>query len=93
LICHFDVSRILETSKRRLTRRASEVQGAAVDEIRFRESRLCRLLGNPVIYQLVLFLDGAGPLTPSKLAMASGRSVQTISGHLAKLRAADLVRH
>jgi DNA-binding transcriptional ArsR family regulator len=64
-----------------------------VDEIRYRESRVCRLLGNPVVYQLVLFLDNGGPLTPSQLAKAARRSIQTISGHLAKLRAADLVRY
>jgi DNA-binding transcriptional ArsR family regulator len=49
--------------------------------------------GNPVVYQLVLFLESGGPLTPSKLARIAGRSVQTVSGHLAKLRAADLVRY
>jgi hypothetical protein len=32
-------------------------------------------------------------MTPSKLAKAAGRSVQTVSGHLAKLRAADVVRY
>ena len=57
-----------------------------MDEIKYRESRVCRLLGNPVVYQLVLFLENGGPLTPSKLAKISGRSVQTVSGHLAKLR-------
>jgi DNA-binding transcriptional ArsR family regulator len=64
-----------------------------MDEIKYRESRVCRLLGNPVVYQLVLFLESGGRLTPSKLAKNSGRSVQTVSGHLAKLRAADLVRY
>ena len=64
-----------------------------MDEIKYRESRVCRLLGNPVVYQLVLFLESGGPLTPSKLATIAGRSVQTVSGHLAKLRAADLVRY
>jgi len=64
-----------------------------MDEVRYRESRVCRLLGNPVVYQLVLFLESGGPLTPSKLAKIAGRSVQTVSGHLAKLRAADLVRY
>ena len=34
-----------------------------------------------------------GPLTPSKLAEITGRSVQTISSHLAKLRTADIVRY
>jgi DNA-binding transcriptional ArsR family regulator len=64
-----------------------------VNEIKYRESRVCRLLGNLVVYQLVLFLESGGPLTPSKLAKIAGRSVQTVSGHLAKLRAADLVRY
>ena len=64
-----------------------------MDETRYRESRLCRLLGNPVIYQLVVLLEIGGPLTPSKLAKLAGRTVQTVSGHLAKLRAVDLVRY
>jgi DNA-binding transcriptional ArsR family regulator len=63
-----------------------------MDETEYRESRLCRLLGNPVIYQLVVFLDQGGPTTPSRLAKLAGRSVQTVSSHLAKLRAADIVR-
>jgi DNA-binding transcriptional ArsR family regulator len=64
-----------------------------VDEIKYRESRLCRLFGNPVVYQLVAHLEESGPLTPSKLAKLAERSVQTVSGHLAKLRAADVVRY
>jgi DNA-binding transcriptional ArsR family regulator len=66
---------------------------ASMDESEYRESRICRLLGNPVVYQLVVLLDGGGTMTPSKLAKAAGRSVQTVSGHLAKLRAADIVRY
>ena len=64
-----------------------------MDEDRYRESRLCRLLGNPVVYQLIVLLDRGGALTPSQLAKAAGRSVQTVSGHLARLRAADVVRY
>jgi hypothetical protein len=66
---------------------------AAMDETKYRESRICRLFGNPVIYQLVVLLDDGGPTTPSRLAKLAGRSVQTVSGHLAKLRAADIVRY
>jgi DNA-binding transcriptional ArsR family regulator len=66
---------------------------AAMDETEYRESRICRLLGNPVIYQLVVLLNNGGPTTPSMLAKRAGRSVQTISTHLAKLRAADIVRY
>jgi DNA-binding transcriptional ArsR family regulator len=90
---HFDVSRNLETWKYRLTGDGFAIDRRSMDEIKFRESRVCRLLGNPVVYQLVLFLENGGPLTPSKLAKFAGRSVQTVSGHLAKLRAADLVRY
>jgi DNA-binding transcriptional ArsR family regulator len=64
-----------------------------MDETAYRQSRLCRLLGNPVVYQLVVLLNNGGPTTPSALAKLAGRSVQTVSGHLAKLRAADLVRY
>ena len=64
-----------------------------MDEQRYRESRLCRLLGNPVVYQLVILLDTAGPLTPSQLAKSIGRQISTISIHLAKLRNADVVRY
>ncbi len=64
-----------------------------MEEKRYRGSRLCRLLGNPVTYQLVVLLDGDGPLTPSKLAKITGRQISTISSHLAKLRAADVVRY
>ena len=64
-----------------------------MDEIKYRESRLCRLLGTPVVYQLVLFLESGGPLTPSKLAKLIGRQVSTVSIHLGKLRAADVVRY
>jgi DNA-binding transcriptional ArsR family regulator len=64
-----------------------------MDEPAYRQSRLCRLLGNPVIYQLIVLLDSGGAMTPSALAKLAGRSVQTVSGHLAKLRNADIVRY
>jgi hypothetical protein len=64
-----------------------------MDETRYRESRLCRLFGNPVVYQMVVLLENGGASTPGKLAKLAGRSVQTVSGHLAKLRAADMVRY
>jgi DNA-binding transcriptional ArsR family regulator len=64
-----------------------------VDETEYWESRLCRLLENPVVYQLVVLLNNGGAMTRSKLAKAVGRPVQTVSGHLAKLRAANLVRY
>ena len=64
-----------------------------MDEKRYRESRLCRLLGNPVVYQLIDLLHVNGPMTPSKVASITGRDISTISAHLAKLRTADIVRY
>ena len=64
-----------------------------MDEAHYRESRLCRLLGNPIVYQMVVLLNHRGALTPSMLAKLTGRSVQTVSEHLGKLRAADVVRY
>jgi hypothetical protein len=55
-----------------------------MEEKRYRESRLCRLLGNPIVYQLVLLLDAGGPLTPGKLAKLIGRRISTVSIHLGK---------
>jgi DNA-binding transcriptional ArsR family regulator len=46
-----------------------------------------------VVYQLVVHLDQNGSVTPGKLAKLTGRSVGTISIHLGKLRAADMVRY
>ena len=63
-----------------------------MEEKHYRESRLCRMLGNPVVYQLVVLLERGGPLTPSKMAQLIGRQISTISIHLAKLRNADVVR-
>jgi predicted transcriptional regulator len=52
-----------------------------------------RLLRNPVVHQLVSVLESCGPLTPSNLAKLIGRQVSTVSIHLGKLRAADVVRY
>ncbi len=62
-------------------------------ESRYRESRLCRVLGNPTVYAMVRLLDDQGPMSPSAIANAVNRRLQTVSGHLALLRASDLVRY
>lgn len=62
-------------------------------ESRYRESRVCRALGNPVVYAVVRLLHDRGPMSPTKIADVVGRRLQTVSGHLATLRAADLVRY
>ena len=59
----------------------------------YRESRLCRVLGNPTAYRiLVLLLDGAR-LQPTALARVLGRSLPTVSMTLRLLRIADLLRY
>jgi DNA-binding transcriptional ArsR family regulator len=42
---------------------------------------------------MFVLLHHGGATTPSHLARLAGRSVQTVSGHLAKLYAADVVRY
>ena len=63
-----------------------------MEEGRYRESRLCRVLGNPLAYSLVLRLIENGSETPTDLANALRRSVHTVSHTLGKLRLTDVVR-
>ena len=62
-------------------------------ESRYRESRVCRVLGNPVVYATVQLLDECGAMSPSAIAKAVGRRLATVSAHLATLRTVDLVRY
>ncbi len=63
-----------------------------MEEGRYRESRLCRVLGNPVAYSVIVKLLESGPASPSDLASFIGRSVPAVSHTLGKLRLADVVR-
>lgn len=63
-----------------------------MEEITYRSSRVCRLLGNPVTFQILTRLVQSRH-TPAQLSKAVGRSVSTVSIHLGKLRTADLVRY
>lgn len=63
-----------------------------MQEGRYRECRLCRVLGNPLAYSLVWRLVQNGTQTPSDLAGALRRSIHTISHTLGKLRLAEVVR-
>ena len=51
-----------------------------MDETDYRESRFCRLLDNPIVYQLIVLLDTGGSLALSKLAKAAEQSVQSVDG-------------
>jgi DNA-binding transcriptional ArsR family regulator len=59
----------------------------------YRQSRLCRLLGNPVAFAVVELLAENKELNPSEIARAVGRSVPRVSNVLGALRLADVVRY
>ena len=59
----------------------------------YRQSRLCRLLGNPVASAVVQLLAENNELNLSEIARAVGRSVQRVSTVLGTLRLAEVVRY
>ncbi len=64
-----------------------------MDEKIYRQSRLCRLMGNPIAFAVVDALSQSKELTPSEIAHAVGRSVSRVSHVLASLRLAEVVRY
>lgn len=64
-----------------------------MEEGSYRQSRLCRLLGNPLAFTVVQLLAENRELTPSQIAKAVGRSVQRVSTVLGVLRVAEVVRY
>ena len=66
---------------------------ASVDEADCRQSRLCRLLGNPIAFTVVRLLAEGKEMNTSEIAKAAGRRVSRISNILAALRLADVVRY
>jgi DNA-binding transcriptional ArsR family regulator len=64
-----------------------------LDEKVYRQSRLCRLLGNPISFAVVDALTQTKELSPSEIARAVGRSVSRVSHVLAALRLAEVVRY
>jgi DNA-binding transcriptional ArsR family regulator len=64
-----------------------------VDEESYKQSRLCRVLGNPVAFAVVELLAENKELNPSEIARAVGRSVPRVSNVLGALRLADVVRY
>ncbi len=64
-----------------------------MEEDSYRQSRLCRLLGNPVAFVVVQLLAENKELSPSEIARAVGRSVQRVSTVLGALRLAEVVRY
>ena len=64
-----------------------------MEEQSYRQSRLCRLLGNPLAFAVVQRLAANKELNPSEIARAVGRSVQRVSTVLSALRLAEVVRY
>ena len=64
-----------------------------MEEDSYRQSRLCRLLGNPAAFAVVELLAENKELTPSEIAGTVGRSVQRVSTVLGALRLAEVVRY
>ncbi|MBI2987191.1 MAG: winged helix-turn-helix transcriptional regulator [Deltaproteobacteria bacterium] len=64
-----------------------------MEERSYRQSRVCRLLGNPVAFAVVHLLAESRQMSPSEIAKAVGWSVLRISNVLAALRLADVVRY
>ena len=64
-----------------------------MEEGSYRQSRLCRLLGNPVAFAVVQLLAENKELTPGEIARAVGRSVQRVSTVLGALRLGEVVRY
>jgi hypothetical protein len=64
-----------------------------MEEKLYRQSRLCRLLGNPVVYSIVAALHERDPMTPTEVVDVVGRSLGRVSALLAALRLADVVRY
>ena len=66
---------------------------ASVDEAEYRQSRLCRLLGNPIAFTVLGLLAEGKKMNTSEIAKAAGRSVSRVSNILAALRLAHIVRY
>ncbi len=64
-----------------------------MEEKLYRQSRLCRLLGNPVVYSIIAALHEQKTMTPTQLVEGVGRSLGRVSALLGALRLADLVRY
>lgn len=64
-----------------------------MEEGNYRQSRLCRLLGNPVAFAVVQLLAENRHMSTSEIARGVGRSVSRISNVLAVLRLAEVVRY
>ncbi len=63
-----------------------------IPEVRYRASRICRVLGNPTAYEILHVLSH-GEKMPGELAHIMGLSLPVISQVLRTLRQLDLIRY
>jgi DNA-binding transcriptional ArsR family regulator len=63
-----------------------------IPEKRYRASRICRALGNPTAYEVLVLLRRKR-MTPEEIASALGVNIATVSQVLRVLRNLDLVRY
>jgi len=68
------------------------MQKKKIPEIRYRASRVCRVLGNPTTYEILHLLKN-GKRSPAEIAQNMGLSISTVSHVLKSLRQLDLVRY
>jgi DNA-binding transcriptional ArsR family regulator len=64
-----------------------------MEELSYRQSRLCRLLGNPIAFTIVALLAESKEMSTGEIALAIRRSVPRTSNILGALRLAELVRY
>ena len=64
-----------------------------MEEKSYRQSRLCRVFGNPVAFSIVELLLENREMSPSLLARSLSRSLSRISHTLGALRLAEVVRY
>jgi len=64
-----------------------------MEEVSYRQSRLCRLLGNPVAFTVVILLAENKNMSTGEIARAIGRSVPRTSNILGALRLVEVVRY
>jgi predicted transcriptional regulator len=69
------------------------IRVAAVEEVSYRQSRLCRILGNPIAFTVVILLADNKNMSTGEIAKAIGRSVPRTSNILGALRLAEVVRY
>ena len=64
-----------------------------IPENDYRASQVCRVLGNPKAYQILVELRERGTATPTELAELLHRRLPTVCCHLRALREVHLVRY